>query len=63
MAHPPRTDRELTLPDADAYIRVRVPNGAGPDGSALVYLPDGTALVVDAHQLVHLDPGPNPPLN
>ena len=51
------------MPDADAYIRVRVPNGAGPDGSALVYLPDGTALVVDAHQLVHLDLGPNPPLN
>ena len=51
------------MPDADAYIRVRVPNGPGPDGSTLVYLPDGTALVVGTQQLLHLDPGPNPPLN
>jgi hypothetical protein len=42
---------------SDAYIRVRVPNEPGPDGPTLVYLPDGTALVVDANQLLHLDAG------
>jgi len=32
--------------DSDAYIRVRVPDGSRPDGSILVYPPDGTGLVV-----------------
>jgi hypothetical protein len=41
--------------DSGAYIRVRVPDGPRPDGSVVVYLPDGTALVVDGHQLVQLD--------
>ena len=33
--------------DSDAYIRVR--------GSILVYLPDGTGLVVNSNQLLRLD--------
>ena len=37
--------------DSDAYIRVRVPDGPRPDGSILVYLPDGTGLVVNSNQL------------
>jgi len=40
---------------SEAYIRVRVPNGTRPDGSILVYLPNGTALVVKNDQLLHLD--------
>jgi hypothetical protein len=40
-----------------AYIRVRVPNGPRPGGSTLVYLPDGTGLVVNSNQLLHLDAG------
>lgn len=35
----------------DAYIRVRVPGEPHPDGSILVYLPDGTGLVVNSSQL------------
>jgi hypothetical protein len=42
-----------------AYIRVRVPDGPRPDGSILVYLPNGTGLVVNSSQLLHLDAGPN----
>ena len=42
-----------------AYIRVRVPDGPRPDGSTLVYLPNGTGLVVSSNQLLHLDAGPN----
>ena len=38
-----------------AYIRVRVPDGPRPDGSILVYLPNGTGLVVNSNQLLHLD--------
>ena len=38
--------------DSEAYIRVRVPNGPGPDGSVLVYLPNGTGLVVHSDQLL-----------
>jgi hypothetical protein len=38
-----------------AYIRVRVPDGPCPDGSILVYLPNGTGLVVNSNQLLHLD--------
>ena len=36
-----------------AYIPVRVPNEPRPDGSILVYLPNGTALVVNGNQLLH----------
>jgi hypothetical protein len=41
--------------DSDAYIRVRVPVAPRPDGSILVYLPDGTGLVVNSNQLLRLD--------
>jgi hypothetical protein len=44
---------------SDAYIRVRVPDGPCPDGSILVYLPNGTGLVVNSNQLLHLDAGRN----
>jgi len=40
---------------SSAYIRVRVPGGPRPDGSILVYLPNGTGLVVNSNQLLHLD--------
>ncbi len=43
--------------DSDAYIPVRVPDGPRPDGSILVYLPNGTGLVVNSNQLLHLDAG------
>ena len=42
--------------DSGAYVRVRV-----PDGSILVYLPNGTGFVVNSNQLLHLDAGPNCP--
>jgi hypothetical protein len=45
-----------------AYIRVRVSDGPRPDGSILVYLPNGTGLVVNSNQLLHLDAGPNWPV-
>jgi hypothetical protein len=44
-----------------AYIRVRVPDGPRLDRSILVYLQNGTALVVNSKQLLHLDAGPNCP--
>jgi len=44
-----------------AYIRVRAPDEPRPDGSILVYLPNGTGLVVNSSQLLHLDSGPNWP--
>jgi hypothetical protein len=47
--------------DSGAYIRVRVPDGCRPEGSILVYLPNGTGLVVNSNQLLHLDAGPNWP--
>jgi hypothetical protein len=47
--------RDLT--DSGAYIPVRVPDGPRPDGSILVYLPNGTGLVVNSNQLLHLDTG------
>lgn len=50
-----RSDRTAT--DADAYIRVRVPDGPRPDGSMLVYLPNGTALIVNSRHLLHLNAG------
>jgi len=40
-----------------AYIHVRVPDGPRPDGSIVVYLSNGTALVVNSNQLLHLDAG------
>ncbi len=46
---------------SDAYIRVRVPSGCRPDGSILVYLPNGTGLVVKTDQLLHLDAGEDVP--
>jgi hypothetical protein len=42
---------------SDAYIRVHVPNGPRPDGSIVVYLTDGTALVVNDEELLHCDIG------
>jgi hypothetical protein len=50
-----------TATDADAYIRVRVSDGPHPDGSMVVYLSDGTALVVDGGQLLRLDTRPDCP--
>ena len=47
--------RDLT--NSGAYIRVRVPDGPRPDGSILVYLPNGTGLVVNSSQLLRLDAG------
>jgi hypothetical protein len=47
--------------DSGAYIRLRVPDGPRPDGSILVYLPNGTGLVVNSNQLLHLDTGPDCP--
>ena len=47
--------------DTDAYIRVRVPSGPRPDGSILVYLPNGTALIVNGNQLLHLEAASNCP--
>jgi len=44
----------LNRTDADAYIRVRVSDGPHPDGSMQVYLPDGTALVVNGLHLLSL---------
>ena len=46
---------------SDAYIRVRITDEPRPDGSVLVYFPNGTALVVNGHQLLHLDTSLNPP--
>jgi hypothetical protein len=45
----------------EAYIHVRIPTGPGPSGSLLVYLPNGTALVVNSDQLLHLDAGDDAP--
>ena len=45
----------------EAYIRVRIPNGARPNRSILVYLPNGTALVVNNDQLLQLDADANAP--
>jgi hypothetical protein len=42
---------------SDAYIRVHVPNGPRPDGSIVVYLTNGTALLVNDEELLHLDAG------
>ena len=41
--------------DSDAYLRVRVPDGPRPDGYVLVYLPNGTGLVVASSQLLRLE--------
>jgi hypothetical protein len=46
-----------TVPvDFDAYILVRVTQAPRPDGSLLVYLPNGTAVVVNSSYLLCLDP-------
>ena len=45
----------------DAYIPVRAPNGPERDGSILVYLPNGTGLVVNSDQLLHFDAGADAP--
>ena len=50
-----------TPTDSDAFIRVRVSEGPRPNGSMLVYLSDGTALVVHHDQLLHLETGPDCP--
>jgi hypothetical protein len=39
----------------DAYIPVRVTEAPRSDGSMLVYLPDGTAFVVNSRYLLRLD--------
>ena len=41
--------------DSDAYIPVRVTEALRPDGSMLVYLPTGTAFVVNGQHLLRLD--------
>jgi len=48
----------MSTPFADAYIPVRVVEPPRSDGSILVYLPDGTAFVVNSRQLLHLEPEP-----
>jgi hypothetical protein len=52
----PRTDDDSTIdlraPEADAYIPVRVTEEPRHDGRVLVYLPDGTGLVVNRRCLV-----------
>jgi len=48
----------------DAYLRVRVTDKPRADGSLVVYLPDGTGLVVNGDLLLHVVPGargPGPP--
>jgi len=45
---------------ADAYIPVRVVDASRRDGSFLVYLPDGTALVVTGRQLLRAPGGEDP---
>ena len=44
---------------SDAYIRVRVPNAPRPDGSTLVYLPNGTGFVVNSRHLLRISPDDN----
>jgi hypothetical protein len=39
-----------------AYLPVRITDEPRADGSVLVYLADGTALVVDEDQLLRVDP-------
>ena len=40
----------------DAYVHVRVTQMEWPDGYVMVYLPDGTALVVPSRDLIRLAP-------
>ena len=42
--------------NADAYIPVRVTEAPQSGGSMLVYLPDGTALVISSRHLLRLAP-------
>jgi hypothetical protein len=40
--------------NSEAYIRVRVPNAPRPDGTTLVYLPNGTAFVMNTQHLLRI---------
>jgi len=42
--------------NSEAYIRVRVPNAPRPDGTTLVYLPNGTAFVMNSQHLLRISP-------
>ena len=44
--------------EVDAFIRVRVTQAPRPDGSMLVYLPNGTAVVVDSRCVLCFDRDP-----
>jgi hypothetical protein len=51
------TCNATTFPtNSDAYIPVRVADAPRPDGSMIVYLPDGTALVVNSRHVLRVDP-------
>jgi hypothetical protein len=56
----PLIDREGTSPlllaTADAYLPVRLGEPPRPDQSVLVYLLDGTGLIVSAGCLLRLEP-------
>jgi hypothetical protein len=40
----------------EALIPVHVPNEVRPDGSVLVYLPNGTGLMLHRDQLLQVEP-------
>ena len=52
----PESESPSIPTNADAYIPVRVTEAPRSDGSMLVYLRDGTALVVNSRHLLRLDP-------
>jgi hypothetical protein len=54
----PYFEAQADSTDAEAYIRVRIVNEPRPDGFVLVYLPDGTGIVVNSNHLLHFDPSP-----
>jgi hypothetical protein len=51
------SEPHLALAGYDAYVPVRVPEGARRDGYLLVYLPDGTGWLVNGSHLLRLDEG------